>query len=830
MKNFYLKLNLSNKLSFIIVVTIIISFIVFGLYFDSFLKKNDFENTQKRMLHTFERMASDILTTNEKLKKATSFIQEDEKFLASIELINEYEDKNNYNAILLDEEKKYIAEQLLNRVKISLNHDITLYDKNGDLLSYVVKEGEKYKLYFISYKNGQSFLNSKYDYEPLYTQISLQDIRHINIKHQLYYDKQLTSNALTTYHFTDNNLYIKAHRNFFSSHGTTAIGHIEISKIFDVEYFETLSNDLNIKVSLSTNKKCLRNATKLLDMELQEHLKTIQTDTRYFGVKSLETQDGPVFFITALEKNLLKTRLTQNRIELFIILFLMILVLVSIFRLILIKGLSEPLAVLMKQINKIEQRDYSKSLYLRTNDELQVISKNINTLATTIRNRENELRNYQTDLEYLSTHDTLTNVANRRLFLQQLEYAMTVVKQKNKKLAILFIDLDEFKELNDSLGHEVGDDLLKEVAKRLENILWRSDSIARIGGDEFYILLQNFETHLEVEITAQKVLDIFQTAFVCCDYELKTTASIGAVLYPDDGEDSISLMKNVDLAMYEAKNRGKNSFNFFSKHLSEQFEQRLEKIATLKKALKSCQEFTLFYQPKVSTKTGKIVAVEALVRWNSSHFGFVSPDQFIKLSEETKLIVKLGKWILHQACSDFVKLQNEGYILEQISVNVSTVQFQNSNMLETIQDVIKQTGMPIEKLELEITESFIATNDTKNLQTLQNFRDMGIGLAIDDFGTGFSSLSYLQKLPVTRLKIDKSFVDNIPHSEDSVALVKVIASLAKTFHLQITAEGVEKKEQMEFLKEIECDEIQGYYYSKPLPLDEFKKFYDKSHS
>jgi diguanylate cyclase (GGDEF)-like protein len=830
MNKFYKRFELTNKLSVIVLVVILIFFGILSAYFDFFLREDSFQSAEKRMLHAYSRMAVNMTHIENTLKTGISFVPTDEKILASIDLINHYQDKNNYSTILLDEEKKYIADELLSRVKLSFNNDIALYDENEDLISYVYvsKEGKNYHQNFISYENSKQIIYCKYEDENLYTQEGCQEYELISLKHKTYYDNlKLAEIPLISYHLDNDEIYIKSHSNILSESRNKVIGHIEMTQVVGKEYLSVLSDELDIKFTLSTEKQPYAALSKLLDKSSHGKIVMTQTDDMYSGVMSLQAQDAKVYIIAALDKYMLNTKLDENRTKLFIILFIVNTVFLLLLRLILSRTLAKPLKTVLQQINKIERGDYSQLSQLESRDELEVISKNINTLAMTIKSRESDLQKSKENLEYLSLHDPLTDLPNRILFTKKLEHAMKHANLHKRKVAILYIDLDEFKELNNSLGHEVGDQLLQEVAKQLSASLRDIDTLARVGGDEFYVLIEDITGTLEVETIIQKILSIFQHPFACYDYEVKSTGSIGAVLYPDDGEDSVALIKNVDLAMYQAKHKGKNSFSFFSKNLSQQLEERLDWIATLREAIKTCDEFLLFYQPKISTKTGKIVAIEALVRWNSSKFGFVGPDKFITLAEETKMIVKLGKWIVEQACSDFMKLHHEGYILEEISINVSSVQLEDENLMNMITQAIAKTGIQAQKIELEITESFIATNDTRNLEILQGFRDMGIGLAIDDFGTGFSSLSYLQKLPVTRLKIDKSFVDNLPDSDNSVSIVKVIVALAKTFHLQITAEGVETREQLEFLQTIECDEVQGYYYSKPLSLDELRKFYDK---
>lgn len=348
--------------------------------------------------------------------------------------------------------------------------------------------------------------------------------------------------------------------------------------------------------------------------------------------------------------------------------------------------------------------------------------------------------------------------------------------------------------------------------------------MARVGGDEFNIFIEGFKNITELQVFSQKILDDFIEPYVDADNEIVTSTSIGISLFPEDGTDSETLIKNADLAMYKSKENGRNGYSFYATKFSEYLQHRMNVVQALKSAIKNQDEFVLYYQPKISIKTQKIVGAEALIRWNSPELGFVRPDEFINIAEETHMIIDIGHWVLKQACSDFMKLKERGLMLQQISVNVSGVQLQYSNLLQIIKDVIALTNMDAAALELEVTESYIATNEERAIETLSDFRDMGIELAIDDFGTGYSSMSYLQSLPISRLKIDKAFVDDLPHSQESIAVVNAIIALAQAFNLKITVEGVELKEQLDFFKDKYCDDIQGYYYSKPLTFSELKKF------
>jgi EAL domain-containing protein (putative c-di-GMP-specific phosphodiesterase class I) len=319
-------------------------------------------------------------------------------------------------------------------------------------------------------------------------------------------------------------------------------------------------------------------------------------------------------------------------------------------------------------------------------------------------------------------------------------------------------------------------------------------------------------------------LAFFQDPFTCGGHEISITASIGVAMYPKDGTDSVSLLKHADLAVYKAKDGGRNKYSFFSEELSTRASLRAEMIHALKVALTEGDQFTLFYQPKVSATSGRVVAAEALIRWKCPGFGLVPPVRFIPLAEETGQILAIGDWVIHQGCHDLALLRKSGIELDHLSMNVSSVQLRGHDLASNLQRAISDNALDAGQIELEITESYIARDVNQAIASLQEFRDMGVKLAIDDFGTGYSSMSYLQKLPFTRLKIDKSFIDGLPHNHDNVSITRAILGLAKNFGLAVTAEGVERADQLLFLQQENCDEIQGYFYAKPMPLDEFVRY------
>jgi diguanylate cyclase (GGDEF)-like protein len=825
------RLNLTGKLSLLVVLGVLASVSVLGCYFDSFLEGTFLEDAKSRILYGFQRLSTDLETAIEELKEGISFVQTDENFLASVELINNYQDKNQYNAVLLDEEKKIVARQLLNRVKLSLNHFIALYDKNEELISFVEHKPDGYHLHFISYEDGQKILYSRQEKERIFTKSPFPESLPLDFRHQVYYSDQDAKQGAVTSHVYKGKILVTSHVSIFDDEQGSILMHIEMSHLFDDEYFKKISNDLGLIIRYSTEEKNASHARLLTKINDVKDLHVKQGARAYFStarinITSKGRYDSTSFYYhIALNKKKSLTTLAKNRRQFLVIIVVVALLVLLVLRVIFFRTLISPLDLLMVQIHKLEKQNYEQSALVQTGDELEEISKNINHLAETVKDRERALEVSRKQLEYLSLHDALTDLPNRRLFNKRLQQAIRKARRNCSQLAVLFLDLDEFKQVNDTLGHDVGDQLLTEIAVRLhENQQFMPLVTARLGGDEFIVLLDDMNGKHDITAAAEQLLKSFRTPFTCSGYELYTTASIGIALFPDDGEDTVTLIKYADMAMYQAKENGRNDYRFFSAELAVNVKSRIERANALKKAVRDCDEFHLLYQPKICLQTGRTESTEALVRWQSASLGLIPPDQFIRLAEESNLIIPLGEWVMNRAFQDFIFFQRNGSPAKKICVNVSGVQLMNSDIVSTVQQAVRRTGIRPDQIELEITEGSLATREKKALQALNRLRKMDIDLAIDDFGTGYSSMSYLQQLPVTRLKIDKSFIDNLPDSGESSAIVQAIIALAKTFHLHITAEGVETAEQVDFLRKAGCDEIQGYFYAKPLSPEAFLAF------
>src|SRR5713226_6569259 len=423
-------------------------------------------------------------------------------------------------------------------------------------------------------------------------------------------------------------------------------------------------------------------------------------------------------------------------------------------------------------------------------------------------------------IQYLAYYDGLTGLPNRTLFSQGLNHALTQARRYKKTLAVLFIDLDRFKNINDTLGHEAGDSLLQEMAKRLSDCLRESDTVARLGGDEFVVLIEEITDPKYAANVARKIVAAALNPFVLKGGEYHITASIGISTYPDDGEDEQTLMKHADIAMYLAKDHGKNNYQFYLAQINVHSFERLALESSLRHALER-NEFLLHYQPKIDMKTGDFTGMEALIRWQHPDLGMVSPALFIPLAEETGLIVPIGRWVLKTACAQNKAWQEQGLPRLRISVNLSARQFTEENLVQDVARVLEETGLEPELLELEITESMVMYNPDQAVKLLSELKAMGLYVAIDDFGIGYSSLSQLKRFPIDTIKVDRSFIKDLMENRDDAAITEAIIAMGKSLNLNVIAEGVETNDQVNFLRDHQCDEMQGYYFSKPTPENEF---------
>jgi diguanylate cyclase (GGDEF)-like protein/PAS domain S-box-containing protein len=426
-------------------------------------------------------------------------------------------------------------------------------------------------------------------------------------------------------------------------------------------------------------------------------------------------------------------------------------------------------------------------------------------------------------MTYLAEHDHLTDLPNRMLLTDRINQVISSSRRRKLKFGVLFFDIDHFKKVNDSLGHEIGDELLKAMSVRIKSILRNSDTICRMGGDEFIVLLPEIKNEVAIAEIAQKISDAGKLLFKIDGNDIYVSLSIGITMFPEDGNNAEQLIRNADTAMYHVKNQGRGNYHFFTKEMSDQVSTQIELENSLLRAVEQ-EEFTLHYQPKVSITTGEIIGAEALLRWQHPKWGLVSPDRFIHIAELTGIIKSIGRWVLKEACLQNKIWQDQG-IMIPIAVNASVIELRQPEFRHSVENVLLMTGLSPEYLELEITESVAILGYSESIKALEELKAMGVRLTVDDFGTGYSSLSYLKRLPVSTIKIDKSFIKDIQIDPSNEAIVTAIIKMSQSLKLKVIAEGVETLEQLSFLKQHHCDEIQGYYYSKPIPAVEFTELF-----
>lgn len=425
-------------------------------------------------------------------------------------------------------------------------------------------------------------------------------------------------------------------------------------------------------------------------------------------------------------------------------------------------------------------------------------------------------------ISYSAEHDLLTGLPNRMLLNDRIDQAIVFAPRHNKKVAVLFLDLDSFKYVNDSLGHSVGDKLLQSVASRLAYCVRLSDTVSRLGGDEFAVLLSEVARPEDAALTARRILQAIEEVHHIDHHELHPTSSIGISVYPDDGLNSETLVKNADAAMYQAKENGRHGYQFFKTSMNVRAVQRQSIEENLRRALER-QEFTVYYQPTVDLKSGAITGAEALLRWMHPKRGLVSPAEFIPVAEDSGLIVPIGQWVLREACRQTRAWLDAGLSMRSIAVNVSAMEFRDEGFLENVFSSLTQTGLDPASLELELTETVLMKHADSISSILKKFRASGVRIAIDDFGTGYSSLSYLRKFPIDVLKIDQSFVRQISATPSETAIVSAIISMGRSLNLRVIGEGVETAAELAFLQAHQCDAAQGFFFSKPVPAKEFAK-------
>lgn len=464
-------------------------------------------------------------------------------------------------------------------------------------------------------------------------------------------------------------------------------------------------------------------------------------------------------------------------------------------------GITDPILTLFHRVKNADQKSEVFCSPLGTNDELEELAKAFDERSLL--------------LQHQAQYDALTDLPNRLLFLDRLEQSIKNSLRTREKFAVLFLDLDHFKEINDSFGHDFGDKLLIIVGEQLGRTLRLSDSIARMGGDEFTILLNNLENENDIINILQKIIHMFTEPFVIAHHQFYVTCSIGIAMFPLHGKTPEELLKNSDAAMYKAKEKGRNTYQFYTNDMTEKAYERITLETQIRQGLIN-KEFEVYYQPQVNIQTDKIIGMEALVRWNHPKLGLVPPAKFIPLAEDTGLVVDIDRQVMLDSMIQFQKWIEAGYEVGVLSINLSMIQLNHEDFMEFVKTALKTSKLPTKHLMLEVTETQVMRNPEQAIIMLQQLKDIGIRLAIDDFGTGHSSLSYIKRLPIDKLKIDQSFTMDALFDKDDRELTRAIISIAKNLNLDVIAEGVETKEQAEFLVENGCVEAQGYFYFKPI--------------
>ena len=622
-------------------------------------------------------------------------------------------------------------------------------------------------------------------------------------------------------------------------------GYIVLGANFTEKKIADIGEELNSEIKL-TFLKDFEYDRKFFDLKDDKIQIDAVSDQKIIGRAFLDDIDGKHLLLLSIEKNRDINNIGEAGIKatlwLLLGLFFLFAIIITV---ILDRGILLRFQELSNDIRKIgEGKDLSVRLKRQNiDDELTDVSNEINgmlgalersqlflsksesALKKAIEKLQDEVLEHektQEQIKYIAYHDTLTGLPNRNLLNELLVHSITLAERNNKCMAVLFLNIDGFKMINDSKGHGMGDQILQEVAERLLKTLRKSDVIARHGGDEFIVIIEELDNCSGVELIANKIINCFQEPFHLENQDYFLTTSVGVAVYPADGQTPDMLIKNADIAMYKAKENGKNQYLFCTPVMKDVANETMELSTNLYRAIEK-NEFELYYQPQLSCHNNQIMGVEALIRWRHPVMGLISPAKFIPIAEKTGLILPIGEWVLRTACQQNKKWQEQGLPKIRMGVNLSLRQFHNNDLLNLVESVLKETKLAPQYLELEITETIAMKEKSYIINTLNAFRQIGVSIAIDDFGTEYSSLSYLKHLPVDRLKVAMQFIRGIGIDHKDEALAKGIIVLAKSIGMNVIAEGVETKEQLEFLKNHNCDEIQGYYFFKPLIEAEMTK-------
>lgn len=566
------------------------------------------------------------------------------------------------------------------------------------------------------------------------------------------------------------------------------------------------------KVLLSTDPHyrsdfiCAEDSSSMSAYETLTKKKSIEQEIRFYNGSNLET----LTLIYVLNQKEIKSYFIKNQKEFFIYFGLFPIFLLFVMFILLRRFISIPL-------EKLRQFAYYQSEIPKVYKIRELESIRYSMVQTFSR-----LESERNELYLIARTDALSGLANRNSLEEYLIKLIAVAERGKKEFAFLFLDLDHFKSINDSLGHNVGDELLKNVASVIQKVVRPSDMVARIGGDEFVIVLQDYSSYLELSNIVERIQKQLTRPWLIQNHPIHISSSVGIAMYPNDGTDLVTLMKHSDIAMYQAKKQGRAQYQFFTQELNQTIQYAIQLDKEMRWALEH-SEYELYYQPKIDLKSGKIVGAEALIRWISPERGMIAPDKFIPLAEENGFIVNLGEWIIDEALNQHLLWKKMGIDII-ISINVSTKQLLDSSFVNRLIDKLESKKIDPSKIDIEITEYMFIEANTESYNILNTISDYGISISLDDFGTGYSSLSYLKKFPIDYLKIDKTFLDDY-NTEDGAVFIETIVKMGQILKMKVVAEGVEEEAQVHFLKEIGCDQYQGYYCSKPLKVTEFETKY-----
>ena len=639
--------------------------------------------------------------------------------------------------------------------------------------------------------------------------------------------KMVSENTTAALVFNDSNGAEDVLKAFASSPDVHAAIIYDTGDVILASYIKT---GLDIKIS-DINALYLQDITTNKSTHIHDETKALNNKVHVIKDINFENEKIGKLFIQADVSNLYSNLI--NYLIYTASVSLLALALASLLLLKLRESITRPLQNLSRLMDTvIKKNDYSLRANNDSDDEIGILSQGFNKMLAHIQVNDEKLAHelserYKTEehLDKLAYHDVTTDLPNRHYFHQQLDRAVEHAITTKQKMVLLFLDLDNFKIVNDTLGHKTGDLLLKQASARLSNVLRQNDYICRIGGDEFAIIIENISNIDDVTIVAEKCIESLTNPFVFEGHKFFIGVSIGISICPDDTITANNLLVNADMAMYNIKHRGKNNYQFFNSEMNDAHSRKFQLESDLRNAIE-LNQMELYYQPQVNSENGLLTGVEALMRWNHPEKGLISPDEFIPIAEETGLILSLGDWLIKTSCRHGKQLVDSGLKDITIAINISGFQIREDTFIDNISNALTRSGLNPSQLELELTESILIDDSTLVIDKVNQLKGLGVHVAIDDFGTGFSSMSYLKSFPITTLKIDKSFISGLPQSSEDMAITRAIIAMAHGMNIKVIAEGVEHEDQVDFLRSHACDVLQGYYYAKPMPFNEFMKLKD----